>query len=289
MRNSLLLAVFLNAMFSWAQPSQSSLAYLGNQYLNESSDSLRQVYAQQFEDSLWAYLAVADHYGKALPMVKNLSVKMPKDKKFALYSWVVPKSNGEFDVKGILWVPHWKQPKIVLEDIGMEGAAYQWPKNGRWVGALCFDIQTVKHKRKTTYMIFGFRPGRTYHHKIVDALVLGNSAKTTHFGAKVFNVRQHGDMVYERPPFRLVFAYGTQYTAAVRFDPQHNGIITDHLVPSKPSLKGYWFAYGPDFTYDRFYWKKGKWHITTNYPLVKEVDKLPVNPSVPTTLSPGGQ
>jgi hypothetical protein len=36
-------------------------------------------------------------------------------------------------------------------------------------------------------------------------------------------------------------------------------IVFDHLSPPKATLKGAEETYGPDFTYDAFIWKKGKW------------------------------
>jgi hypothetical protein len=72
----------------------------------------------------------------------------------------------------------------------------------------------------------------------------------------------------------------------VRWDGKHAGIICDHLAPSKENLKEKWFSYGPDFSYDRVYWEKGKWQIQEAYPLVQNLEVAPTNGRVPTTLDP---
>lgn len=281
------LFLFLSATL-FAQPTESDLARLGNAYLltenQPNSDSLAGVFA----DSLWAFISIEENYGKTLPSVRNLSVQLPNDQSFALYTWAVPKERGGFSFHGFVWHPKWKGAKrVVLEDYGTpEDSPYRWLKAGEWVGAICFDIITTKHKGEKVYTLLTFRPGLSYHTKYVDAINLGSKRERMHFGGRIFNIRSHGDERYAKRPYRLQFRYNSQLSAAVRWDRKHRGIICDHLAPSKPELVGRWFAYGPDFSYDRLFWSQGKWQINEAYPLIQNIEQAPVNEKVPTTLDP---
>lgn len=272
----------------WAQPTEASLAQLGQSYLEATKDSVRLHRSQVFADTLWEFLSFPQHFAQDLPQVRNLSVQYPEDRSFALYTWTVPLSTGQFLFHGILWNPQWRdQPRIILEDFGdSEAAPYQWLRDGQFVGGLCYDIITTKYRGEKHYSLLMFRPGRTYHTKIVDAVVLGNQSRKLRFGNRVFNVRNNGDEVYKKRPYRIWFRYNSSVTAAVRWEERHRGIICDHLSPTKPSMKGLWFAYGPDFSYDRLQWKKGQWQLEEAFPLVRNIQQAPTNGNVPTTLQP---
>ncbi len=277
---------FLFPALLLAQPSEATLAQLGQSYLVAQNDSLRIERSRVFADSLWSFLSFPQHFAQDLPQVRNLSVQYPEDRTFALYTWTVPLSTGQFLFHGILWNPSWKdQPRVVLEDFGdSEAAPYQWLRDGQFVGGLCYDIITTKYRGEKQYTLLLFRPGRIHHTKIVDAVVLGNQSRKLRFGNRVFNIRSNSDEVYQKRPYRIWFRYNSSVTAAVRWEDRHRGIICDHLSPSKPSLKGFWYAYGPDFSYDRLQWKKGQWHLDEAYPLIRNIQQAPTNGTVPTTL-----
>ena len=270
-----------------AQPTAASLKRLGTEYLLPENAPVADSLAGVFADSLWAFIQIKDNYGKTLPEVRNLSVQLPDDQSFALYSWAVPGEQGGFTFHGFLWNPAWKGAKrMVLEDYGTEEAPYRWLKGGQWVGGICYDILTTKSRGTKHYTLLTFRPGRSYHTKYVDAIELGSKRERMHFGSRIFNVRYNGDERYARRPYRLQFRYNSSLSASVRWDRKHKGIMCDHLAPSKPELVERWFAYGPDFSYDRLYWEKGKWHLDEAYPLIQNIEVAPTNGRVPTSLDP---
>ena len=283
----LLLALFL-PLLSSSQITEARLARLGEAYLLPENAAVADSLGGVFADSLWAYISDAQHFGKELKSVRNLSVQLPKDRSFALYTWAVPDGRGDFTFHGFLWNPNWSGSKtrLVLEDIGAVDAPYRYLKGGQWVGGICYDIITTKSRGKKHYTLLTFRPGRSYHTKFVDALEMGTKPERTYFGSRIFNIRYNGDERYQRRPYRLQFRYASNLSAAVRYDQKHRGIICDHLAPSKPELNQRWFAYGPDFSYDRIVWREGKWQLEEAYPLIENLETAPTNDEVPTTLGP---
>ena len=73
-----------------AQVTEVRLAQLGQSYLLPENEPHRDSLAEIFSDSLWDFISVTEHYGAALKGVRNLSVQLPEDRSFALYTWAVP-------------------------------------------------------------------------------------------------------------------------------------------------------------------------------------------------------
>ena len=46
---------------------------------------------------------------------------------------------------------------------------------------------------------------------------------------------------------------------SLKFEPEYNRIIYDHLSPETPSMTGFYSYYVPDFSYDAFVFYKSKW------------------------------
>lgn len=284
---STLLALFISSALLHGQVTEERLATLGQDYLMPANSAMADSLAGVFADSLWAFIALPSNYGKTLPGVRNLSVQLPDDQSFALYTWSVPQSDGTFKFHGFLWNREWKgQSRLVLEDYGTDDAPYRWLKGGQWVGGICYDIITTRHRGEKHYTLLTFRPGKLYHTKYIDAIELGKSAERVHFGSRIFNIRANGDERYQRRPYRIQFRYNNALTAAVRYDKTHRGIICDHLAPAKAELTERWFVYGPDFSYDRIVWSEGKWNLEEAYPLVRNLEVAPTNDRVPTNLDP---
>jgi hypothetical protein len=278
---------FFGSCFVSAQITEADLQRLGTNYLLPQNASQRDSLAGVFADSLWAFIQDGENYGNELKSVRNLSVQLPDDQSFALYTWAVPGPNGDFTFHGYLWNNHWKDKKrLVLADVGTEDAPYRYLKGEQWVGGICYQIITTKHKGEKSYTLLSFRPGRSYHTKFIDALELGSRSDRCQFGSRIFNIRSNGDERYQRRPYRIQFRYNSALTAAVRYDGEHRGIICDHLAPSQAELTERWFAYGPDFSYDRIYWTQGKWEIQETYPLVRNLEVAPTNNRIPTGLDP---
>ena len=91
MRRNSLLAVLILCFSAAAQPTEETLKRLGNEYLKPSNSGISDSLANLFADSLWAFISIESNFGVPLNKVNNLSVQLPDDKSFALYSWAVPK------------------------------------------------------------------------------------------------------------------------------------------------------------------------------------------------------
>ena len=195
----LLATCLLSSFIATAQVTEAQLSRLGQSYLLPENEPYRDSLAEIFADSLWDFISVSKHYGATLKSVRNLSVQLPEDRSFALYTWAVPKASGEFSFHGFLWNPQWKDnPRLVLEDVGTIDAPYRWLKGGEFVGGICYTIKTTRYRGEKHYTLLTFRPGRTVNTKFIDAIELGSKRSKVHFGSRIFNIRYNGDERYQR-------------------------------------------------------------------------------------------
>jgi len=58
---------------------------------------------------------------------------------------------------------------------------------------------------------------------------------------------------------RKVFGFSAQATMTLRYDKTMEGILLDHLSPSRADMEGQREFYGPDMTQDAYFWHKGEW------------------------------
>ena len=60
---------------------------------------------------------------------------------------------------------------------------------------------------------------------------------------------------------RVVFEYTRQASMLLRYVPEQNLIVFDHLSPPDPKMKNKPETYGPDLSYDGYKLKNGRWQF----------------------------
>ena len=120
-----------------------------------------------------------------------------------------------------------------------------------WYGALYYKIIPVSKGNKTMYTVLGMDANNSMSNiKIIDALYFtGNSVR---LGSPIFKTN-------EGTVKRVFFEYSKKAYMSLKFEPEYNRIIYDHLSPETPSMTGFYSYYVPDFSYDAFVFYKSKW------------------------------
>lgn len=115
-----------------------------------------------------------------------------------------------------------------------------------WLGALYYQIVTIKTKSTKYYLLLGYRPnGLHTSKKVIEPLSFGLSGQPL-FGQRVFNVNGKQQLQ------RIIFEFSARASMALRFEPTLNMLVFDHLSPASPRYAGNAQFYGPDFSYDGF-------------------------------------
>jgi hypothetical protein len=126
------------------------------------------------------------------------------------------------------------------------------PEN--WYGALYYRILRNKWRNKTWYTLLGIDLHNDFTtRKVIDVLSFDKKG-AIRFGAPLF---QMGDSVLTR----VIFEFNARASMLLHYDENMEMIVFDHLSPSRPSYKGLYQFYGPDSSYDGFFFFKGMWRL----------------------------
>jgi len=190
-----------------------------------------------------------------LPMTR---VEAP-DGAFKLFTWNLPRTDGSHLFEGFL-LARTAQGQAVYELRDMTGkiTAPEVPELGpeKWYGALYYEVIPVKKGGRTYYTLLGWKGySKAETRKVID--VLSFKGGKPRFGAPLFSTNKETKSRIK--PMRRVFGYAFSVTMTLRYDPELEAIIMDHLSPHRPDLKDQWAFYGPDMTHDGYFWHKGEW------------------------------
>jgi hypothetical protein len=125
-----------------------------------------------------------------------------------------------------------------------------------WYGALYYDIKPYIIDDKRCWIMLGIDYGNSFiSRKIIEVLSF-TSEDSIIFGRKWF---ASGEEI----KFRDVFEYASNGMMSLRFR-SDDSIVFDHLVPFSQELKDDRQYYGPDYSYDAYYFENGLWKLTIN-------------------------
>jgi len=125
-----------------------------------------------------------------------------------------------------------------------------------WYGALYYDIKPYITNDKSCWVLLGIDYGNLFiSRKIIEVLSFTPEGSII-FGKKWFASG-------EKIKFRDVFEYASNGMMSLRFS-SDSSIVFDHLVPFSPALKDDRQYYGPDYSFDAYYFENGLWRLTIN-------------------------
>ena len=125
-----------------------------------------------------------------------------------------------------------------------------------WYGALYYQLHTEIYQGETYYTIIGFDFNDVFTNiKVVDILTIAEGIPV--FGHPVFRLP-------DGMKHRAVFEYSSRVVMFLRYVPEADMIIYDHLSPELARYKGQYRYYGPDFSYDAFKFENGMWNYISD-------------------------
>ena len=141
-----------------------------------------------------------------------------------------------------------------------------------WYGAIYYDIAQRKIKGTTYYFLCGFDGWDMFSsRKLVEVLHFEDEKPV--FGAPRIEqpVTTLTDEEFERGKRpvvkieagmainRFILEYKKEAATSLRYDPDLDMIVYDHLIPENPLSAGIRSTYIPDGSYEGFAWDKGMW------------------------------
>jgi len=124
----------------------------------------------------------------------------------------------------------------------------------KWYGAQYYKIIKVAAE-KPYYVMLGWK-GYTADatKKVIEVLSFKN--EKPEFGSAVFDNSKNRK--------RIVFEYTRQASMLLRYVPEQQLIVFDHLSPPDKKSKNQPETFGPDLTYDGYRLKNGRWELVEN-------------------------
>ncbi len=194
--------------------------------------------------------------------IRHIGILKSPDKIFRIYNWNIALNDGTYKYYGFIQYFNKKTQKFIVYQLYDKSDVIKNPQtaqltNLNWFGALYYQILLDKSKKRPNYILLGWDGNNDFSNKkLIDVLYFSKNGKP-HFGKNIF-------IINKKKKSRVIFEYSYLSTMTLRYDEYLKMIVFDHLVPSKPSLKGMYQYYGTDFSYDGLYYKKGRWIMQQN-------------------------
>lgn len=124
--------------------------------------------------------------------------------------------------------------------------------NTGWYGALYYQLHDYSYKGTHYYLLVGWDGYSNYvSRKLIDILYFNKRGKPI-FGKNLFKSEQ-------KTVKRLIFNYSIKATMACNYDKTQDAVIFDHLVPTSKIYTGMYEYYGPNGTFDGYFFNNGLW------------------------------
>lgn len=247
-----------NARIKQLQVYEDSLKVLGGKFINDDNDMERKNANYAFIKMLVSALKIPNSFLYPFDSVKSVSIINSPDNRFRIISWPIVNEDGSYRFYGTIQINTGGNLKMFpLNDYSpsMKSPEDSVGDNKKWFGAEYYRIVPV-YTPKLYYVLLGWK-GNTVKStkKVIDVLSFKDDKPV--LGMPVFDGNG-------KPRNRVVFEYTRQASMLLRYVPDQNLIVFDHLSPPDPKLKDQRDTYGPDLTYDGYKLKNGKWVYVEN-------------------------
>jgi len=183
------------------------------------------------------------------------------DSLIRIFTWNVQISPVKHNYYGFLQVRTEESDEICLYFLNQTSTSGEEIENlvlgpENWYGALYYQLHTGVYKGETYYTIIGLDFNDVFTNiKVVDILTIAEGIPV--FGHPLFRFP-------DGMKHRAVFEYSSRVVMFLRYVPEADMIIYDHLSPESPGYKGQYRYYGPDFSYDAFKFENGMWNYISD-------------------------
>jgi hypothetical protein len=238
---------------------QDSLKALGKTFINNPDELERKNANYKFIRFLVSALKVPHSFNYSFDSVKAISIINAPDSRFRIMSWHVMNQDGSYRFYGTVQMNTGE--KLVMYPLEDYSPMLKNPEdsvtdNHKWYGAQYYKIVRVAVARPY-YILLGWKGNNVRStRKVIEVLSFDRNNKPS-FGMPVF-----GGTVKNRK--RIVFEYTRQASMLLRYVPEQDLIVFDHLSPPDQKLKDKPETFGPDLSYDGFKLKNGKWELIEN-------------------------
>ena len=235
---------------------QDSLADLGKVMINNDNELERQNANTMFVKTLVAALKVPNSFLFPFDSVKTVSILNSPDNRFRIISWHIMNDDGSYRFYGAMQMNTGGALKLFpLVDYSplLAHPEDSVTDNRKWYGAQYYKIIRITGD-KSYYVMLGWK-GYTANStkKVIEVLSFKNDRPV--FGMDVFGTSKHK---------RIIFQYTRQASMLLKYVPEQDLIVFDHLSAPDDKSKKNPETFGPDLSYDGYKLINGRWKYEDN-------------------------
>jgi hypothetical protein len=187
--------------------------------------------------------------------LKGVSVQMPEDKAFEIYTWQLFQNDSSYLYGGLLKTKKGEVFKLMDKSATIKQPFQTRLKPAEWYGALYYNLVPFEHENKKMYLLFGYNAHDFFNRrKLIDVLFFENGKPK--FGYNVLEMKDNSRKT--RTVQRYIMEYSATVMATLNYSVVDKMIIYDNLVSAAP-IKGQSSSNIPDGSYCGMRLEKGKW------------------------------
>jgi len=264
---TILLPLYLNSFAQHSDESsnirdlhsyEDSLTFLGKKFINDDNDLERKNANYAFIKTLVNALKIPNSFLYPFDSVKSVSIVNSPDNRFRIISWPIANEDGSYRFYGTIQIN--TGGNLVMYPLNDYSPLIKNPEdsvtdNKKWFGAEYYKIIPI-YTPKLYYVLLGWK---------------GNTVKSTKKVIEILSFKDNkpvlGMPIFDcngKTRSRIIFEYTRQASMLLRYVPEQNLIVFDHLSPPDPKLKNDHSTYGPDLSYDGYREKNGRWVYVDN-------------------------
>jgi hypothetical protein len=236
---------------------EDSLIKVSHTAINNENDVERKNANYSFIRTLVNALKLSNSFAYNFDSLKTISILKSPDNKFRIFSWFVMNEDGSYRFYGAIQM---NTPNLVLHPLEDYSPLMKSPEdsvtdNHKWYGAEYYKIIPVSGNNPY-YLLLGWKGNNVKStKKVIEVLSFKNGKPA--FGMPVLQSKN-------KTRNRAVFEYNRQASMLLRYVPEQNLIVFDHLAPPDERMKNQTDMYGPDLSYDGYKLINGKWQLKEN-------------------------
>lgn len=261
-RSGFFFFLFLTLMVSaWFDPVYSnsgnrgdSISYYAHELIRNQNLKVREKAFDYLNANLGVFLKEYSDFQDSFPHYEGLAILEDEEIKLRIVTYQLYQDTSSYDYGG------WVQSSRLEEPVFLSDASDLWEEDqdldymemssDNWYGALYYQMLPISESEgDMTVLLFGLD---NYHlftkRKVLEPLVIEDGK--LHFGQHMIEMEE--DLPKEYWKKRFILDYSVQAPATLRYDPEREKIIFDHLTFMPSDIAQQKIMRVPDGTYSGF-------------------------------------
>lgn len=236
---------------------EESVSKLLEQCIAATTDDERREFSGKACDELMQLLQYDAAFSYKFELLNKISSVYSDDNAVRLLTFAVPLNNGKkYLYHG--FVMHYdeddgvKVTRLTDDEKNTRNPQFVDMQANNWYGAVYYQVQQMGSRRNPVYAVCGWDGADLFtNRKVLEQLTFDDD----------FNARFGGSFETEHSDglHRIVFEFTEKAVMSLQYDPRLKMVVGDHLSAPAQFVHNPRY-YGPDMSFDGYYYEKGKWH-----------------------------